>query len=242
LSLANRFSFRHNDLNDLERKIKKSTGRIFIAVESVYSMDGDECPLIELTRLAEENGCVIVLDEAHTTGVMGHHGSGFASSLGLEKQIPIRIYTFGKALGTHGACVICSDRCRQYLINFARPFIYTTALPPHNVLSIDCAFRFLRQKPELLMALEKNIKKYTSLVHDLVERTESRSAIQTIIRPGNQSAKRLSAVLRSAGFDVRAILSPTVPEGKERLRISIHSYNTESEIEQLTEIVKRHVL
>src|SRR5690606_181835 len=157
LSLAERFSFRHNDLDDLERKIGKSKGTIFIVVESVYSMDGDLCPLADLVNLAQQHQAVVILDEAHGTGIFGSDGSGLATSLGLEKQIPIRILTFGKAMGIHGACVCCPETVRNYLVNFSRPFIYTTAMADHSLAAIQCSFQFLRERPELKSILADKI-------------------------------------------------------------------------------------
>ena len=158
LSLAKRFNFKHNDLHDLESKIKLATGKVFIAVESIYSMDGDQCPLKDLVDLAEKYGAVIILDEAHSTGVLGDRGAGLAVSLGLENKIDVRIYTFGKAMGIHGACVAGSSTLKDYLINFARPFIYTTARPPHSLISIECAFDFLHQNIGLQNILNKKVE------------------------------------------------------------------------------------
>ena len=149
LSLASRFPFLHNNLNDLEDRLKRAQGNIYIAVESIYSMDGDICPLAELIELAEKYSATIILDEAHSTGVLGENGSGFAVSNELEKKIPIRVYTFGKAMGVHGACVAGSKTLADYLINFARPFIFTTALSPHSISSIDCSFEYLGAHLEL---------------------------------------------------------------------------------------------
>src|SRR5258708_29865889 len=124
LSLASRFSFKHNDLNDLEEKIKRSKGNIFIAVESIYSMDGDECPLEELTTLAEKYNAILILDEAHSTGSYGENGSGLAVQKKLEGKIAVRVYTFGKAIGVHGACVAGGGTFVNYLLQFTRPFYY----------------------------------------------------------------------------------------------------------------------
>ncbi len=238
LSLARRMSFRHNDLSDLESKIKRSSGNIFIAVESVYSMDGDECPLHELTALAEKYNANIILDEAHSTGVRGDHGSGLAVSLGLHKNILARIYTFGKAMGVHGACVAGSDLIKQYLINFARPFIYTTAMPPHAIVSIRCAFDYLQQHIELQQDLEGKIRLYLQHISGLSNRTDSVSSIQTFFFAGNENSKMTAQKLRNHGFDVRAILSPTVPAGSERLRICLHAFNTHEQILDLTRLLK----
>ncbi len=237
LSMASRFSFHHNDLNDLEHKIKKATGRVFVAVESIYSMDGDECPLEELVLLSKKYNASIILDEAHSTGVQGEQGSGFAVSKNLHKDIAIRVYTFGKAMGVHGACVTGSRDLIDYLINFARPFIYTTALPTHSIASIECAFDYLANNNQLQQTLNKVIDHF--LQKSEPGNNESKSAIQTILIPGNQAAKRTATDLQQQGFDVRAILSPTVPEGKERLRICLHTFNTIEEINQLNLALKK---
>jgi 8-amino-7-oxononanoate synthase len=235
LSLAQRFSFHHNDLADLEQKIKRATGRIFIAVESIYSMDGDQCPLAELVKIAESSGATIILDEAHSTGVLGAGGSGLAVSVGLEKKIGIRVYTFGKAMGVHGACVVGSLPLCEYLINFARPFIYTTALPPHSIASIECAFNSLDNSPELQSLLAKKIKLFQNNVRDMPNRTTSNSAIQTALFPGSANVRRAAAYFQENGFDIRPILSPTVPLGEERLRICLHTFNEDEHIKKLGE-------
>jgi 8-amino-7-oxononanoate synthase len=238
LSLAKRFSFKHNDLNDLESKIKRGSGKIFIVVESIYSMDGDQCPLAELTQLAIQHGAFIILDEAHSTGVYGVNGSGLATDLGIEDMIDIRLYTFGKAMGSHGACVTGSKKLREYLINFARPFIYTTAPTPHSVASIDCSFEFLKENISLQNQLERNVNSFLTS-KGVNKSTPSKSAIQTVLIPGNENVKQAAQHLQYAGFDIRPILSPTVPKDLERLRICIHSYNSQEEIERLTSELKK---
>jgi len=238
LSMASRFSFHHNDLDDLEKKIKKAKGKIFIAVESIYSMDGDQCPLAELIVLSKKYNAFIVLDEAHSTGVVGNEGGGLAVSENLYREIAVRIYTFGKAMGIHGACVSGSRELISYLINFARPFIYTTALPKHSIASIDHAFDYLKDHLYLQNELKSKISLFLQTTEKMINRTQSRSAIQTVLIPGNKSAKSASLHLQKAGFDARPILSPTVPEGKERLRICLHSFNTQAEINALSTILK----
>lgn len=230
LSLATRHSFRHNDLGDLEIKIRKSIGKIFIAVESIYSMDGDQCPLAEIVELAQKHGAYIILDEAHSTGTYGSGGSGLTTSLNLSSQIDIRIHTFGKALGIHGACVAGSEKLKEYLTNFARPFIYTTALSPHNIASIDCAFEYLSQNQNLQKELENKISLFLSHTVKIENRIKSNSAIQSVIFSGNEKTKKAANKLQQAGFDVRPILSPTVAAGKERLRICLHTFNNDEEI------------
>jgi 8-amino-7-oxononanoate synthase len=233
LSLASRYSFRHNDMRDLEMKIKKASGKVFIAVESVYSMDGDLCPLEELVVLAEKYGASIILDEAHGTGVFGKNGAGLAVTVGLHSRIPIRIYTFGKAMGIHGACVAGSDTLKSFLINFARPFIYTTAPDLHSIAAMECAFDFLSANEDLQPTLLAKIRLYNSLTTKFDLPGNSLHPIQSLIIPGNNQAARAAARLQASGFDVRPILSPTVPEGSERLRICLHAFNTEKELSSL---------
>lgn len=232
LSLANRYSFRHNDVDDLERKLTKSKGTVFIVVESVYSMDGDLCPLADLVATAQRHRAVIILDEAHGTGVFGEDGGGLATSLGLEKQIPVRILTFGKAMGVHGACVCCSEPVRNYLVNFSRPFIYTTAMPDHSLAAIRCSFQFLQEHRELRNALTKKIDMFRQ--HCTFD-TDSATAIQPVIVGGNDETRAAAANLQSKGYDVRPVLSPTVRVGTERLRICLHVYNRDEDIVRLAE-------
>ncbi len=233
LSLAKRFNFRHNDLNDLESKIKLATGKIFIAIESIYSMDGDQCPLKELVTLSEKYGASIILDEAHSTGVLGNDGAGLAVLLGVEKKIDIRIYTFGKGMGIHGACVVGSSTLKEYLINFARPFVYTTALPQHSLVSIECAFNFVKKNIGLQNELTERVNHFLLELNKAGETSKSKSSIQSILIGGNERTKKVAASLQQKGFDVRPILSPTVPKETERLRICLHTFNSNDEISNL---------
>ncbi|MBL6448193.1 aminotransferase class I/II-fold pyridoxal phosphate-dependent enzyme [Fulvivirga sp. 29W222] len=237
LSLAKRLSFKHNNLEDLELKVRSSEGNVFIVVESVYSMDGDFCPLEELVGIAEKYGSHIILDEAHTTGLIGKSGSGLAVKLGLEKDILIRIYTFGKAMGIHGACVVCNSYLAEYLINFSRPFIYTTALSPHSILSISGAFTYLAKHEDLQKTAENRIqlfnKLFTAEIGDQLKRPACNHPIQAIIIPGIDRVKAAASNLQSSGYDVRPILSPTVKSGEERLRICLHTFNSDDDISGL---------
>ena len=237
LSLAKHYSFRHNDLEHLESKIKKAeSSNIFVAVESVYSMDGDLADLKGLAALAEKYKQVyLIVDEAHATGVFGDHGEGLVQEFGLEEKIFARIHTFGKALGCQGAIVLGSKVLREYLINFSRPFIYTTALPLPNILAIKRAHQLLQSQVDDIKLLKERIQYFRKkvLVSDIPNIKTNESAIQVIIIPGNEKARAAAKHLQSKGFDIRSVLSPTVPAGTERLRICIHSYNTEREIDEL---------
>lgn len=233
LSLANKFTFKHNDLNNLESKLKNSKGNIFIAVESVYSMDGDIAPLIEIINLAKKYHAHLIVDEAHATGIFGNKGEGLVQQLGLQEDVFARVVTFGKALASHGAIVLGSVKLKNYLINFARSFIYTTALPLHSLVSIKMMYQELEQNNTAIKKLECNIQLFKSLMSNYVDFTPQPAAIQSILIKGNNECKTVAQSLQKEGFDVRAILSPTVPLGKERLRICLHTFNTQNEIQKL---------
>ncbi|MDW3211490.1 MAG: 8-amino-7-oxononanoate synthase [Reichenbachiella sp.] len=246
LSKANRFPFRHNDCEDLEAKLKQATGNVYIIIESVYSMDGDLAPFGDIIELAEKYEAKIIVDEAHSTGLYGEAGSGKLCALGLEENLFARVHTFGKAMGVHGAVVCGSKELINYLINFARPFIYTTALPLHSLFSIDAAFGHLSENIELQKISKEKIFYFNSLFNQKIGknenmlRMESNTPIQPIVVPGNARVKSIAESLQKSGFDVRPILSPTVKEGSERLRISIHTHNTEEEIAELINELAKH--
>jgi 8-amino-7-oxononanoate synthase len=239
LNFAKRFSFSHNNLADLEAKIQKASGQIFVVVESVYSMDGDFAPLKEIVTLCEKYNAALIVDEAHSTGICGEKGNGLLCELGIEGEVFARIHTFGKAMGVHGACICGSKELIDFLINFARPFIYTTALPLHALISIKQSFEYLGQNNSLQEACRKNISLFKSGLKGLEGMLiESESPIQVIRTRGNEATKSISDSIRAKGFDVRPILSPTVKEGEERLRICLHTYNTGEEIRNLTVAMK----
>ncbi|MFD2573679.1 aminotransferase class I/II-fold pyridoxal phosphate-dependent enzyme [Spirosoma soli] len=241
LSYATRQRFRHNDLDDLEDKLRQASGQVFVAVESVYSMDGDIAPLREMADLCDRYGAALLVDEAHATGVYGPTGEGLVVELGLQERVFARLHTFGKAVGVHGAAIVGPALLRNYLINFARPFIYTTALPPHSFLAICCAHQQLRSQVHAKNQLHERLTYFKYLVKDKLAGTtwtNSQSPIQCLIMPGNDSARYVAAEAQCAGFDVRAILSPTVPVGQERLRICVHAFNTTQEITELITLLQ----
>ncbi len=240
MSTAKSFSFEHNDLNDLKEKLSKAEGNIFIAVESVYSMDGDIAPLEAIVDFKEQyNNIYIIVDEAHATGVIGSRGAGLVQKLNLQDKVFARVHTFGKALGTHGAIVLGDVVLRNYLINFARSFIYTTALPVHSIINIKCAYDLLQSSNLVIKKLNDNIKLFKQLICNKtnVQLTDSITPIQSIIIAGNDNVKQIAASIQQKGYDVRPILSPTVPEGKERLRICLHAFNTNEEIAGLVSLL-----
>lgn len=235
LSYAERFRFKHNDLLSLEDKLQRAKGNIYIAVESIYSMDGDAAPLAAIALVAEKYNAHLIVDEAHATGVFGY---GLVHRLGLQDRVFAQVVTFGKALGCHGAVVLGSNLLSGYLVNFSRSFIYTTAAPFHQLASVKIAYRLLQQSDTSAALLHQNINyfkaNFTNTQYQLIP---SDSAIQCIIMGSNAAAKALADRLQRGGFDVRPILNPTVAAGSERLRICIHAYNTEQEIAGLLAII-----
>lgn len=244
LSKANRLIFKHNNLVDLEQQLKQSSGTIFIAIESVYSMDGDEAPLQDIHALAQKYQAHIIIDEAHATGILGAQGRGMVHALGLEKEVFARVHTFGKALGTHGAIVLGSADLRRYLINFSRSFIYSTALPLHSLISIKSAYDILSKSNHNILIINNLIKLFKYSIEDknIPGLLPSNTPIQSLIVPGNAACRALATKLQAAGLDARPILSPTVPAGMERIRICLHTYNTEAEIAALCKALQHEFI
>ena len=184
--------------------------------ESVFSMDGD-CPnLEELVSLCEKHEVYVVVDEAHALGVFGENGQGLVQEFQVQNHIFARIVTFGKGLGCHGAAILGSAELKEYLVNFARSFIYTTGLSPHSVATIFVAYLALVSDNYEVSKLRENINFFNQEKQLLG------------LKPMFIRSK--STELQNKGFDVKAILSPTVPEGQERLRICLHAYNSKEEI------------
>lgn len=242
MSKAKSYKFNHNDFEHLEKLIQKPTSynlqptTFYIVTESVFSMDGDAPNLEELVRLSEKHNCLLVVDEAHALGVFGEKGQGLVQFTNFHNHIFARIVTFGKGLGCHGAAILGSNEFKKYLVNFARSFIYTTGLSPHSVAAILIAYQHLESEKQAVDKLKSNIQFFNQQKIQLGLKplfVYSKSAIQCAVIPGNEKVKNIAAQLQQNGFDVKAILSPTVPEGQERLRLCIHSYNSEKEISEV---------
>jgi len=242
LSLSTYYKFKHNDINDLERLLinYSKTSTVYVLVESVYSMDGDLAPLKQIVELKNKFSFYLIVDEAHATGVFGNQGRGLCNELKIEKDCFARVHTFGKALGVHGAVVIGNKLLRDYLINFSRSFIYTTALSPHAYASIEAAYDVLFQTNEI-DKLKTIILYFNNKAAHFSEMNCTPSAIQTFNLPGNEKVMHQSEILKQHGFDIRAIKSPTVKQGSERLRICLHSFNSKSEIDAMLNILSSHV-
>ncbi|KZS94214.1 PLP-dependent transferase [Sistotremastrum niveocremeum HHB9708] len=255
------YSFKHNSVESLDRRLSDlmrsnprildGTCSVFIAVESLYSMDGDFAPLLDIVQLLETslphgNGHLIV-DEAHATGIYGPEGRGLVAMLGLEKKVTARLHTFGKALACTGAVLLTSPLIYSYLLNYARPLIYTTALNHACITAIDTSLDILTDGTAtqlsthllnlfdtFLTKLAPFIKKLPPDVIHLPQNILVPSARASPIIPVMTSkARPLSAYLNERGFLTRPIVWPTVPKGADRVRICLHAGNTVEEIDSL---------
>lgn len=248
MSNARHYKFKHNNLADLESILSRNASmyrpnsNVYVVTESVFSMDGDSPDLYRLADLCSRENCLLVVDEAHAVGVFGKRGGGLLQELELHDQVFARIVTFGKALGIHGAAVLGSATLKEYLINFTRSFIYTTALSPHTVAGIYSAY--LKLNSEQGTDAMSNLSNRIEFFKDQVLKTDlsrffipSNSAIQSCLVVGNTAVKNIATLLKKEAFDVRPILSPTVQKDRERLRFCLHSYNTEEQIKMVIDLL-----
>lgn len=232
MSQARGFPFRHNDLNHLESRLKKISieGSCYVCVESIYSTDGSKAPLVEICYLAQKYGAYLIVDEAHAVGICGPQGRGFLAECGVQQMVFAQVTTFGKALGVQGAIVLGSSLLKKALLNFSRPCIYTTALPFSCLAAIKSSYA-------LLPGLEKERLKLGAMINRFREGVLSKSTtpIQTIQVKGNENVRKAAKELAKKGFHVSPLMSPTVQRGEEVLRICLHAFNTEQQVDGLLE-------
>ena len=239
-SPAARYRARHNDPDSFESCIRrareKGARRLFVAAESVYSMDGDLAPLNELHGLARGSEAMLVVDEAHATGVFGARGRGLGENLQDENWISV--HTCGKALGVAGALVCASAEIIDYLVNKARPFIYSTAPPPFLAAAVQRSLRLVEEEPWRRMRL-LNLAKFARDRLSAQEPPQGAGSQIVPIQLGDEEKTlNVARALQDSGFDVRAIRPPTVPDGTSRLRVSIHADRSEAEILGLAEALR----
>jgi 8-amino-7-oxononanoate synthase len=224
-SKAERAEARHNDPQAFEDAISDwraagGTGTPWIAVESLYSMDGDRAPLAELMAVADRHDGMLVIDEAHATGVFGPNGRGLGADYEGRENV-LTLHTCGKALGVTGGLVLASATLRDFLVNRCRPFIYATAPSPLDAALVRAALlicRFDAARRERLHALVSAAGRQLETACGI---TASGSQIQPVIVGSDGRATQLATVMQGHGFDIRAVRPPTVPEGTARLRLSL---------------------
>lgn len=235
MSTGTRWKFKHNDMQHLESLLKKSSGRIFIAVESLYSMNGDKAPLAAVIALAKRYKAEVILDEAHALGVFG---LGLANQQKIQHEFLAITVTYGKAMGLYGAAILCSHAFKNYLVQNASPFIYSTAIPDFHALAVKESYDYLLESSELQERLQNNIVYFRSSGLPLT--AESDSPIQIFKVAEGNSLNGLVDQLLAAGLLTYAIWPPTVPLGQECLRISIHADHRMADMDLLIEILKKY--
>ncbi|GMB07935.1 8-amino-7-oxononanoate synthase [Thermolongibacillus altinsuensis] len=234
LSRAELKRYRHNDIDHLETLLKKTPVHKLkiIVTDTVFSMDGDIAPLRELVALKEKYGAILMIDEAHSSGLYGEKGEGLAHHLGIAEHVDIHMGTFSKALGTFGAYVTGKKYLIDYLINHMRAFIFTTALPPAVLGSIRAAISIVQQEHER----RTNLFTHSDYVRNELKRLgfnigASTTQIVPIIIGDNERTVRFSERLQERGIAAVAIRPPTVPEGTARIRFSLMATLTKQQID-----------
>lgn len=240
-SPAKMLRFRHNDMAHLASLLQPQSG--LIISEGVFSMDGDQAPCQQLADLAAQSGNWLMIDDAHGLGVLGEQGQGTLSHQHVpSERIHIRMATFGKALGVAGAFVGGSRQLIDYLINFARDYVYSTHLPPAQAYAVSAAIAWVRQADEERAHLQSLIRQFRNGVAELgLTVGDSETAIQPVVIGDADKAVAVANRLRARGLWVTAIRPPTVPQGTARLRITLTAAHQSSDISLLLHALKECV-
>jgi len=237
-SLAGKKSFEHNSVTSLRAAAEsmKAGGTLYVIIESLYSMDGDEAPLEEIAALCNELGLFLIIDEAHATGLFGKHGRGLIDEKKIREKILLSIHPCGKALAAAGAFVCSSEIIKSYLINKARTMIFTTALPPVIPATISEVLKEIKRNPSLITKVHHNAR----YVRDRLQKNlkkwivpEGRSPIIPLIVGEDAVAVAVADDMQKRGADIRPIRPPTVAEGTARFRITVSALHDEGELDLL---------
>jgi 8-amino-7-oxononanoate synthase len=232
----------HNDANAVEDKIRGwraagHKGRPWIAVESLYSMDGDRAPLGDLAAIAERHDGILVVDEAHATGVFGPDGRGLGGLLEGRDNV-VSIHTCGKALGTSGALLCGPKILRDFMVNYSRPFIFSTAPSPLIAASVRAALRLCKEQPQRREQLAALISFANTAIETRCGVKPSGSQIIPVVVGSDKRATALASSMRGYGYDIRAIRPPTVPEGTARLRIALTLHASQELVNEMIEALR----
>jgi glycine C-acetyltransferase len=239
LSRAKVAVYGHCDLNELEQRLKNAlpNGRKLIVTESLFSMDGDEAPLADIVRLAERHDAMVMVDEAHATGVYEPGGAGIVAKLGLGERVLVQMGTLGKALGGFGAYVAGGKALRELLINRCRSFIFTTSLPPAVMAMGIAAIDLVKRQPERRQALWKNCERLRTGLSELgYSLGNSHSQILPLMIGDATQCMKLSEDLLQRGVFAQGIRPPTVPAGTSRLRITLMATHTPAHIDRALKV------
>jgi len=239
--------FRHNDLTDLENKLKRASAartkdqQIFVAVEGVYSMDGDVAPLPEITNLCQKYGAQVFVDDAHGTGVLGRNGSGTAEHFGVQDAIDLSMGTFSKVFGVTGGFIAGKKEVIDYLRYFSRSYMFSAHLPTMVVAAVLEGIEILKDTPALQMRLRQNAKQMRTNLHDIgldVSLAEPTTPIIPVRIPPTTQAREVSKILHQEGIFMNVIETPAVPRDQERLRLSIMAGHQPAHLDRVTSVFK----
>lgn len=240
LSKAKCIPFKHNDIEHLDELLTSLDGAVIIATESVFSMEGDKAPLEKIVQFSSKHNADIIVDEAHAVGLFGQ-GRGLVSELGLEDKVYARLVTFGKALGSHGSAVLGNDDLKQFLVNHARSLIFSTFMSNHSLISIKSVYDILSDSGFKIL----NISSLIQFI-DSIDKSDfgfeiigGGTPIFGVVVPGNNAVRSVARTVQEDGFDVRPIVSPTVPKGLERIRVCLHEFNTKEELTGLLDSLRK---
>lgn len=233
----------HNDVSQLESLLRRSSPyrRRLVVTDSVFSMDGDTAPLPEIVNIATKYDAIIMVDDAHATGVFGKQGRGMIEHYGLEGKIDIIMGSFSKAIGSIGGFIAGNKHLIDFLKNKARPFIYTTALPPAACAASLAGLALIREDVSIIDKLWKNIRYLKSQLSKFTDTIAVESPIVPLIVGSPEDAVSLSMKLYENGILIPAIRPPTVPPGTSRLRISLMATHTEDDIDKLINTLKPQI-
>jgi 8-amino-7-oxononanoate synthase len=241
LSGARTIRFRHNDLSHLEQILKEKRSQFnncLIVVESIYSMDGDRCPLVELVQIKKRFDFMLMVDEAHATGIYGENGAGIIEEDNVSREVDIAMGTFGKALGSYGAYAAASQEFVDFLVNKARSFIYATALPPAVVGATLASLYLIESEPQLRMDLHTKVAYFKKQLRKNGFRDDpGPSQIVPVMVGESAKAMAIAEELQKNHIYVKAVRPPTVPEGSARLRFSITRYHQEDDLKRCAQIL-----
>jgi 8-amino-7-oxononanoate synthase len=245
LSRANRIKFRHCDIDDVARRLRSvpEGTQNFLVTESLFSMDGDFAPLADYAELCHATNTVLIVDEAHAVGVYGPRGSGWIEHEGCGSRVFLSVDTAGKALGVAGAFVSGPSWATDYLIQRARPFMFSTAPPPALAAALDTSLSLIEDEPDRrrkVRDLSAGLR--AALAGRGIDIGRSQSQIIPIFLGDNARARAVAAELQAEGFDVRAIRPPAVPPGTARLRVSVNAKLDDAVLERFASSVQRVIL
>ncbi len=244
LSRATLRVYRHDRLERLERELHRAAGyrRRFIITDSVFSMDGDLAPLPELCELADRFGATLIVDEAHATGVLGEHGRGLIEAYGLEDRGAVRIGTLSKAVGALGGFVAGPEPLVDYVRQFARPYVYSTALPPAVCAAARAALEVIATQPEIRQRLHTRMAEFAAALRENgIDVGTVQTPIVPVVVRSSEQAMAIAERLLDSGFFVPAIRPPTVPRDTARLRISLSAAHRTEDIRALAQALATHL-